>query len=83
MKYLILFAVLAAAYLIWKHQRQRELGAKRPAARASDPTQGPQDMVRCPVCELHLPRSDAVADAQGRLFCSAEHRNAPGNSPGR
>ena len=31
-------------------------------------------MVSCPVCSVHLPRGDAVAGADGRLYCSQEHR---------
>lgn len=82
MKYLVLFAVLMVAYTLWKNQRVRERaereagrtppGTGRPGARAGTAT---QEMVRCPVCDLHLPRADAVADAQGRLFCSAAHRD--------
>jgi uncharacterized protein len=36
----------------------------------------PQIMVACAHCGLHLPRSDAVLDAQGRGFCGAAHRLA-------
>ncbi|MFD0668705.1 PP0621 family protein [Ramlibacter sp. MAHUQ-53] len=78
MKYLVLFAVLAVIYLVWKHQRQT--GA-RPGAGAGAPGRNqaprsgqPQAMVRCAACAVHLPQADAVADAQGRLFCSPEHR---------
>ncbi|WBY03739.1 PP0621 family protein [Ramlibacter tataouinensis] len=74
MKYLLVLAVLAIAYLLWRGARTRAIGrqSKGPAAL-------PQDMVRCPVCSLHLPRPDAVPGASGRLYCSAEHRRAGGN----
>ncbi len=82
MKYLVLFAVLVVVYLLWKHQRTQERagreGGQAPsgsARAAARPAASPQEMVRCPVCDLHLPRADAVADAQGRLFCSADHRD--------
>lgn len=78
MKYLVLIAVLAIVYLLWRVQREQERGrppAARPAPRTPN-VAAPQDMVRCPVCDLHLPRADAVADAQGRLFCSPAHRDA-------
>ncbi len=78
MKYLVLFAVLAVVYLLWKHQRMQERagreGGQAPSG-APRAAASPQEMVRCPVCDLHLPRADAVADAQGRLFCSAAHRD--------
>ena len=33
-------------------------------------------MVACIHCGLHLPRAEAVSDAQGRLFCDEAHRIA-------
>ena len=83
MKYLVLFAVLAVVYMMWKHQRQASMGARDAARRQAPghPPSRPQDMVRCPVCSLHLPRGDAVADAQGHLFCSVEHRDASTRPP--
>lgn len=82
MKYLVLLAVLVVIYTLWKHQRAQERAEKtgqRPAAGAdrTSPPPGPttQEMVRCPVCHLHLPQADAVPDVQGRLFCSPAHRD--------
>lgn len=87
MKWLVLLGVLAAFYLIWRHQRQGERSSQdgaRPGAGASQPpgaaraaATGPQEMVRCPTCGLHLPREDAVADAAGHLYCSPQHRDRP------
>ena len=45
-----------------------------PPPRAQDAA--PAEMVACAHCGLHLPRADAVADAQGRLFCGDAHRLA-------
>ena len=77
MKYLVLFAVLAVIYMLWKHQRAQER-AERDGQRRTGPgapQASPQEMVRCAACDLHLPRADAVADAQGRAFCSPAHRD--------
>jgi len=79
MKYLILFAVLAVVYLLWRSQQRRARAASRPPpVPPTPPTPAesalPQDMVSCPVCAVHLPRGEAVADPQGRLYCSPEHR---------
>lgn len=74
MKLLVLVALLAVAYLVWRGQRTRSLGQGRTASPAARPGQ-PQDMVNCPVCQVHVPRGDAVADAQGRLYCCPEHRD--------
>ena len=82
MKYLVLIAVVLLVYLLWRHQRaqeEREESAARPPAAPPPPALPPQDMVRCPVCGVHLPREDAVADPRGRLYCSPEHRRIGAN----
>ena len=70
MKYLLVIAVVAVAYLLWRNARLAERGA----APKPPPSHGPQEMVSCPVCSVHLPRADAVAGGDGRLYCSQEHR---------
>jgi uncharacterized protein len=50
--------------------------AKRRGAGAAAGATDAQTMVGCSHCGLHLPRSEAVADAQGRLYCSDVHRLA-------
>ncbi|MEY4651702.1 MAG: hypothetical protein RI884_283 [Pseudomonadota bacterium] len=75
MKYLVLAAILAVVYLLWRaQQRRQDATRERPAAPPQADPALPQDMVQCPVCALHLPRNEAVADPQGRLYCSPEHR---------
>ena len=71
MKYLLVFALAFVVYLLWRKAQ----GAKKiPPKPGAGPTAAPQDMVRCPVCSVHLPAGDAV---KGRLalYCSAEHRD--------
>ena len=72
MKYLLVIAVVAVAYLLWRNARLAERGPSR----KPPPPHGPQEMVSCPVCSVHLPRGDAVTGADGRLYCSQEHRLA-------
>lgn len=75
MKYLVLLAVLLAVYLLWRVQRPRPPSGDGAASRPNAATPAlPQDMVRCPVCAVHLPKADAVGGTQGRLYCSGEHR---------
>jgi uncharacterized protein len=68
-KLLILILVAVTAYVVWRAIR-RANGARRadrpPAGRA-------ERMIDCSQCGLHLPISEAV-EAQGRYFCSDEHR---------
>jgi uncharacterized protein len=80
MKYLLVVAVLLVAWLVWRSGRTRseDRSAAAPPP-APPPVALPQDMVRCPVCSLHLPRPDALPGASGRFYCSPEHRAAGGN----
>jgi uncharacterized protein len=74
MKYLIV--VLVVAVIAWLLLRGRK--AERPVARsaaARSPTResGPQAMVQCAHCGVHLPRGDALLDHRG-AFCSKAHQ---------
>ena len=75
MKYLVLFAVLFIAYLVWRNNRvqRRDDEARRPSPPRGEPGT-PQEMVSCALCGLHLPQPDALRGADGRFFCSQEHR---------
>jgi uncharacterized protein len=79
MKFLLVVAVLVIAWLVWRSGRAREEGDKPAAPSAGRAPALPQDMVRCPVCAVHLPRPDAVPGSSGRLYCCAEHRRDGGN----
>ena len=72
MKYLVLLAVLLIAYLWWRSSRLPR--DHKPPGAGSGPAASPQDMVRCPVCSVHLPRGEALPGPDGRLYCSQEHR---------
>jgi uncharacterized protein len=75
MKYLVLIAVLVLAYMLWRNARLAERAARDAAAPPRQPpVAGPQDMVSCAVCGLHLPQSEAVTGAKGLAYCSQEHR---------
>jgi uncharacterized protein len=71
MKYFLLFVVLYVAYLVWRNGR---LAGRNTRPRPPPTPATPQDMVRCPICGVHLPRPDAVAGTNGLLYCSQEHR---------
>jgi len=71
MKYLILLLVVLAVLWYWRSGRE---DAPAPRTRKDGPGAAPQDMVQCPVCSVHLPRSDALPGPDGRLYCCAAHR---------
>jgi uncharacterized protein len=75
MKYLILLAVVLAVVWYWR-RGQSSTPQRRNAAK---PDASPQDMVECPVCRIHLPRSDALPGPDGQLYCCTEHRARSGN----
>ncbi len=83
MKYLlVLVVVLVAAWVMLGRGRGRggdkQKGSHKAEAHGADTgaSGAAQTMIACTHCGLHLPRSDAVADAQGRLFCDEAHRLA-------
>ncbi|TFZ04153.1 PP0621 family protein [Ramlibacter humi] len=77
MKFLLLAVVLWIAWSVWRSNRVRR--EPDPPSSAKSTPALPQDMVRCPVCSLHLPRPDAVAGTSGKLYCCAEHRRSGGD----
>ncbi|MGZ5195398.1 MAG: PP0621 family protein [Ramlibacter sp.] len=77
MKYLIVIAVVLL--VLWSVRgNRRGAGAQASAAKPGNAAL-PQDMVQCPVCSVHLPRSDALPGPGGQLYCCAEHRQRAGS----
>jgi uncharacterized protein len=76
MKYLIVIVLVLA--LIWFVRNNRR-GADRRDDKPPPALGDPQDMVRCPVCSVHLPRIDALPGGDGKLYCCADHRARSGN----
>lgn len=73
MKVLLLLAL--ALGVLWLLRGRRRGAADPPRAQAKRPV-GPQAMLACAHCGVHLPQSDALMDATGRPFCSDAHRLA-------
>lgn len=69
---IILLAVLAGVWL-WRNGRKKDLAARNQPEKPSAPPAQLQEMVRCPVCGVHLPRPDALEGRLG-LYCSTAHR---------
>ncbi len=76
-KVLLVIAVTFLIVLLLKNAtRRRELpkGEGR-AAKAGEAKV--EDMVRCHVCGVNLPRSEAIM-SRGRFYCGEEHRSQNG-----
>jgi uncharacterized protein len=76
-KLLTFLALGILVYLIISRMR-READREVPPPRASSgrpPSGLPEDMVRCAVCGVHLPRSESFT-SRGQFYCSDEHRRA-------
>jgi uncharacterized protein len=68
----VLFIILVTVLLVlwFKHMgRQRGGGSKPPAPKQAE------DMVRCKVCGVNLPRSEALM-SKGQFYCCDEHRRS-------
>lgn len=72
MKFILLLAALAGAWL-WRNHRDAEQAPRR-SARSAVPQPLLQDMVRCPVCTVHVPKTEAVTGRHGAFYCCIEHR---------
>ncbi len=73
MKILLLLAVVGLA-LWFLRSKDRGRGDGRP--REPRAGKGPQTMLACAHCGVHLPQAEAVQDADGRVYCSDAHRLA-------
>jgi uncharacterized protein len=70
MKYLLLFALLAVVWWMWKKR-----SALPPADGGARRDRAPEKMVVCAHCGVHLPESDSISDGEA-IYCNAAHRDA-------
>ena len=77
-KFLLVIAVFIVVYLFLRSYRRRVEAAPPPPAAAK---QG-EDMVRCRICGVHLPKSEAVT-SRGEIYCSKEHLQLADRERGR
>jgi len=80
-KFLLLIALALVVYALLKGFRRdagRQNSSRSPPSR-DKPV--PEDMVRCVVCGVHLPRSESFT-SRGKFFCTDEHRRLGVGEPG-
>jgi uncharacterized protein len=66
MKYLLVLAVVAVAFWVWRNNRQTTKADKK-----VPPTKEP--MLQCATCGVHLPAADAITGRRGS-YCSPAHQ---------
>ena len=66
-KFLLLIAVFIIAYMVIKSGSRRGDGAQQKPGSGKE-----EDMVRCKICGIHLPRSESL-EFRDDYFCSEEH----------
>ncbi|MGH8731734.1 MAG: PP0621 family protein [Burkholderiales bacterium] len=77
-KFLLVIAVFIVVYLFLRSYRRRVEAAPPPPAAAKHG----EDMVRCRICGVHLPKSEAVT-SRGEIYCSKEHLQLADRERGR
>lgn len=75
MKHLLIFVLLMVAWWIWRQNARKASDNRRPPERPTPPqVSAPAvEVVACRVCQVHLPRSEALLGPTG-AYCSAAHR---------
>ena len=76
-KFLLVIAVFIVVYLFLRSYRRRV-----EAAPPADAAKHGEDMVRCRICGVHLPKSEAVT-SRGEIYCSKEHLQLADREGGR
>lgn len=74
MKFLLILLALLAGVYLWRSGRSnadKDKAVKHKPGAAQPPAL--QDMVRCAVCTVHLPQTDAVRGKQ-TWYCCNDHR---------
>lgn len=72
MKFLLWLAI-AALVAMWLTRGKKTPPAKGPQQSGRSGGKA-ESMLQCAQCGVHLPASEALRDASGRIFCSEAHR---------
>ena len=72
MKYLLVTALIVGIFWLWRHKRAAG-EASPPPAKPRQADKRATEIVACDVCQVHLPKSDALIGSNG-FYCSDAHR---------
>jgi uncharacterized protein len=75
MKYLLVLVFVFVIFWLWSNNRRIEKKQADDARRPQQPSQSTAltEIVACDVCQVHLPRSEALIGNKG-VYCSDAHR---------
>ncbi len=71
-KWLLVIGLVVLVVLL-----MNKVGRQRAVPRQPEAEPKVEDMVRCHVCGVNLPRSEAIL-SRGRFYCGEEHRRQDG-----
>ena len=69
-KFLLFIALFVVVFMLLKNYGRRAAVQQQPEVKPA--TQHGEDMVRCKVCGVHMPRSESIT-SRGDYFCTEEH----------
>ncbi len=73
MKYLLVIVLALGVLWLWRSNRRAGQPDRPPAPPAARPGMPATEVVACAVCDVHLPRADALPGGKG-FYCSDAHR---------
>ena len=76
MKYLLVTLLIVVVFWIWRSGRASHKPVAQPQRRPGKLGPSPE-MVACGVCQVHLPKSEALIGRDG-FYCSEAHRREAG-----
>ena len=75
MKYLLIFFIILVLVFQWRSSRSdlKRNAKVKPADTKNEMPAGPQSMIACAQCGVHVPAADAIQGSAG-VYCSTAHR---------
>ena len=81
MKYLLLIFLVLLVFWLWRSSQRARSQPAQPQRRAPQKPVAKEitEMVACDVCQVHLPRAEALSGPGGvGIYCSEAHRREAG-----
>ena len=75
MKFALVFGLVLVVFWLWRSSRHGKARDEAQASQRQKPAalNKATEIVACRLCDVHLPRGEAVVSSRG-MYCSEEHR---------